>query len=292
MANYLSIDIGGTFIKYALLDEKQQLIHRQKTPTNENIDQAIIKQVTAIAADYNSRFELHGIGISTAGIVNRDRGEISYAGPTIKDYRGTNFKKALAPFQLPVHVENDVDAALLGERWKGAAAGQDNVFCITLGTGIGGAWFHDGLLDGAHSQANSVGYLLYDPETKTNFEMRASTSALNHRIKSDLGDGITAKDVFDRAKKGDASCEAVISDWTREIAAGLAQIILIADPSCIIIGGGISAQGTYLLDLIKKHIPAFLPAGFMKTDIRIAQLRNDAALYGAVSPFAGGVLPG
>ncbi|MDY0394059.1 ROK family protein [Virgibacillus halophilus] len=257
----------------------------KKTPTKENIDQAIAKQVEAIVSDYSSRNKLSGIGISTAGIVNRDQGEIAYAGPTIKDYRGTNFKKTLAAFDLPVHVENDVNAALLGERWKGAAAGEDNVFCITLGTGIGGAWFDGGLLDGAHFQANSVGYLLYERDTQTNFEMRASTSALNHMINSKFGNDMTAKEVFKQAKQGDGPCETILSDWTREIAAGLAQIILIADPGCIIIGGGVSAQGAYLLEYIQKHIPAFLPEGFMKTDIRIAQLYNDAALYGAVYPF-------
>ncbi len=257
MANYLCIDIGGTFIKYALLDDKQQLVSSQKTPTKENIDQSIIKQVTAIATEYNVRFELDGIGISTAGIVNREQGEVVYAGPTIKAYRGTNFKQALAPLNLPVHVENDVNAALLGERWKGAAVGLDNVFCITLGTGIGGAYFLDKLVDGAFFQANSVGYLVYGPNTKTNFEMRASTSALNHLIRTTFGAETTAKDVFDQAKQGDSLSEAVVIEWAREVAAGLAQIILIADPSCIIIGGGISEQGDFLLGHIKKHIPSF-----------------------------------
>src|SRR5699024_5191578 len=107
----------------------------------------------------------------------RKQGEIIYAGPTIQDYRGTNFKEALKSFQLPVHVTNDVDAALLGEIWQGEASTYDNVFCMTLGTGIGGAWLKDELMDGAHFQANAIGYLLYDEKTQTNFEMRASTSA-------------------------------------------------------------------------------------------------------------------
>lgn len=283
---YLSIDIGGTFIKFALFDEQQQLIHHQKTATKENLDHAILKQVEEIVINTMSRYTISGIGISTAGIVDRDKGEIIYAGPTIKNYRGTNFKKYLSDtFHLPVHVENDVHAALLGERWKGVAMDDQDIFCITLGTGIGGAYYHNGLMEGSYHQANSVGYLLYDSETETNFEMRASTSALNARIQSELGADLTTKQVFDHAKQGDNACNAVIAAWAREVAKGLAQIILIIDPSCIIIGGGISAQGPFLLKYIQQTIPQFLPINFMKTKIKIAKLGNDAALYGAVYPF-------
>ena len=283
---FLSIDIGGTFIKFALIDEQQQLIHQQKTATNENLDHAILKQVEEIVINTMSRYTISGIGISTAGIVDRDKGRIIYAGPTIKNYRGTNFKKYISDtFHLPVHVENDVNAALLGERWKGAAMDDQDVFCITLGTGIGGAYYHEGLMDGSYHQANSVGYLLYDSETETNFEMKASTSALNARIQSELGDDLTAKQVFDRAKQGDNTCNTVIAAWAKEVAKGLAQIILIVDPSSIIIGGGISAQGPILLKYIQQFIPQYLPINFMKTKIKIAKLGNDAALYGAVYPF-------
>ncbi|MGE6613475.1 ROK family protein [Peribacillus sp. NPDC076916] len=283
---YLSIDIGGTFIKFALIDEQQQLIHQQKTATKENLDHAILKQVEEIVINAMSRYTISGIGISTAGIVDRDKGRIIYAGPTIKNYRGTNFKKYISDtFHLPVHVENDVNAALLGERWKGAAMNDQDVFCITLGTGIGGAYYHEGLMVGSYHQANSVGYLLYDSETETNFEMKASTSALNARIQSELGDDLTAKQVFDRAKQGDNTCNTVIASWAREVAKGLAQIILIVDPSSIIIGGGISAQGPFLLKYIQQFIPQYLPINFMKTKIKVAKLGNDAALYGAVYPF-------
>ncbi|MET1177472.1 ROK family protein [Peribacillus simplex] len=285
---FLSIDIGGTFIKFALIDEQQQLIHQQKTATKENLDHAILKQVEEIVINTMSRYTISGIGISTAGIVDRDKGRIIYAGPTIKNYRGTNFKKYISDtFHLPVHVENDVNAALLGERWKGAAMDDQDVFCITLGTGIGGAYYHEGLMDGSYHQANSVGYLLYDSETETNFEMKASTSALNARIQSEIGDDLTARQVFDRAKQGDHTCNTVIAAWAREVAKGLAQIILIVDPSSIIIGGGISAQGPFLLKYIQQFIPQYLPINFMKTKIKIAKLGNDAALYGAVYPFFG-----
>lgn len=286
MGYYLTIDIGGTNIKYALMDEQHRLLDRGKTATPENTDNAILKQIDSVVEANIKKASIDGIGISTAGIVDRNKGEIIYAGPTIKDYKGTNFKKYLAEkYKLPVHVENDVNAALLGEIWKGAARNREDVFCITLGTGIGGAHYNQQLTDGFHHQANSVGYLLYDQETRTNYEQRASTSALNKRIANELGDEFTAETVFERAKNGNDICISIIESWANEVAKGLAQIILLSDPSCLLIGGGVSVQGDYLLEQIKKQIEAYLPADFLRTELRIAELFNDAALYGAVYPF-------
>ncbi|ASK60981.1 hypothetical protein CFK37_01515 [Virgibacillus phasianinus] len=286
MAEYLSIDIGGTYIKYAFMDKQGKLHGHSKVETKENIQQALLKQVESIVDEALSICTVSGVGISTAGIVDREKGEIIYAGPTIKNYKGTAIKQHLIDkFDLPVHVENDVNAALLGERWQGAAVNENDVFCMTLGTGIGGAYYQTSLMDGFNHRANSVGYLLYDEKTKTNYEARASTSALSKMIHNELGSDISTRDVFERAKRSDDACYSIIEIWSKEVAKGLAQIIILVDPKCIIIGGGISAQGDYLLDHIQKQIAQFLPSEFLKTEIKIAQLYNDAALYGAVYPF-------
>jgi len=286
MAKYLSIDIGGTFIKYAFMDEKQQLYDHHKVKTEENINGAIMTQVEQIIESAMNHCQIKGVGISTAGIVNREKGEIIYAGPTIKNYIGTKFKQHLSQkYDLPIAVENDVNAALLGEIWKGAASNLNNVFCITLGTGIGGAFYKDGLMDGFYHQANSVGYLLYDANSDSNYEMRASTSALTKLIQEKWDETMSTEELFHHAKSGDHLCISIIDSWSCEVAKGLAQIILLLDPKCILIGGGISNQGGYLLHFITKHLPTYLPNQFLKTEIKIASLFNDAALYGAVYPL-------
>lgn len=287
MAKYLAIDIGGTYIKYAYLNEQLKLEKKQKVKTKVNENQAILKQVdTIVESAMSSHHSIKGIGMSTAGIVDRVKGEIIYAGPTIKNYKGTAFKAHLSQkFNLPVHVENDVNAALLGEIWQGSGQQDSNVFCITLGTGIGGAYFNEGLLSGFNQQANAVGYMLYDEQTKTTYEMRASTQALHNLIEKEFGEKIPAKVIFEQAKDGDDKSHAIINSWTKEIAKGLAQIILIIDPETIIIGGGVSAQGSFLLNLIQNHLPHYLPNNFLKTELKIAKLFNDAALFGAVYPL-------
>lgn len=286
MGQYLAIDIGGTYIKYAFLNHNQQLSNHQKVKTKENTNHEILDQVKQIITDAASGEDINGVGISTAGIVDREKGEIIYAGPTIPNYTGTAFKTVLSEsFPFPVFVENDVNAALLGEMWKGAGCGQDDIFCVTLGTGIGGAYYHHQLIDGRHQQANAIGYLLYDEQTKTNYEMRASTAALNDMINNRFDTQTNAEDVFALAKQGDRACVTLITSWARQVAEGLAQIILLLDPKCIIIGGGVSEQGDFLLNIIRNQLTTFLPDHFLKTTLKTAQLVNHAALYGAVYPF-------
>lgn len=287
MIEYLTIDIGGTFIKYGLLDDNYHLLHKQKVETKENDNNAILHQVEAIVQEtLDNDIHIKGIGISTAGIVDREEGEIIYAGPTIPNYKGTSFKKHLSKkFDVPVAVENDVKAALKGEIWKGAGKGQKKVFCITLGTGIGGAYYEEKMIDGAYNQANSVGYLLKNIETGLNFEQRASTSALKKNVKEKHGQDLDSEEVFRLAREGDQKSLETLREWSDDVAEGLAQIILITDPRCVIIGGGISGQGDFLLQLIKDNLENYLPENFLKTELKIAELYNDAALFGAVHPF-------
>lgn len=287
MSYYLAIDIGGTFVKYGKVDTKGNLLFKNQiaTPLNEN--EAILNKVKEIITLIIEGEGLPlGIGISTAGVVNSETGEIIYAGPTIPNYLGTNFKTSLeAKFAIPVHVNNDVKAALLGEQWQGAAKGKMDVYCITLGTGIGGAYFHDQLVTGTSFKAGEVGYLLYEKETKTNYEERASTSALKIRADKELGTSVNLIELFEKARANDPDANRIIDAWTNDIAEGLAQIIILLDPQLLLIGGGVSKQGDFLLGKIEQQMENFLPKDFSKTVLKCTQLGNDAALYGAVSNY-------
>lgn len=287
MSYYLAIDIGGTFIKYGKVDTKGNLLFKNQiaTPLNEN--EAIlntVKEIITMIIEGEGR--PLGIGISTAGVVNSETGEIIYAGPTIPNYLGTNFKTSLeAKFAIPVYVNNDVKAALLGEQWQGAAKGKMDVYCITLGTGIGGAYFHDQLVTGTSFKAGEVGYLLYEKETKTNYEERASTSALKMRADKELGTSVNLIELFEKARANDPDANRIIDAWTSDIAEGLAQIIILLDPQLLLVGGGVSKQGDFLLGKIEQQMDNFLPKDFSKTVLKCTQLGNDAALYGAVSNY-------
>lgn len=287
MSYYFAIDVGGTFIKYGKVHTDGRLTFKDQiaTPINEN--GAILNKVKEIITNHiEENGRPLGIGISTAGVVDTDTGEIIYTGPTIANYRGTNFKSSIeTEFKIPVQVHNDVNAALLGEQWQGAAKDQSDVYCITLGTGIGGAYFRDQLVTGTSFKAGEIGYLLYDMETDTTYEQRASTSALKQTAENTLGSSINVIQLFEKAKANDKEANQIINKWASHIAEGLAQIIIIVDPRVLLIGGGVSKQGEFLLEKIEYQINNFLPENFNQTVLKCTELGNDAALYGAVSAY-------
>lgn len=284
-AYYLTFDIGGTTIKYGLIDENLSLIHLGQLETHQNQNGMIIQQLIQTTRKVMTTHKIIGIGVSTAGIVNRELGTIIYAGPTIPNYIGTEIKAIIShEFELPVYVENDVNAALLGEKLVGAAQDANNIYCVALGTGIGGAHLlNDHLQDGGTAQANSIGYLLYDSATQTNYEQRASTLTLQAQLSAQLH--LSVPEAFDAAKRGESLPLEIIKNWSRSVAQGLAQIILIVDPELLIIGGGVSKQEKFLLDLLNQCIPAYLPPNFYRTKLVTAHNFNDAALFGAVYRF-------
>ena len=125
MKQYICIDIGGTEIKHGVLDENEKFLAKGKVPTEAfKGGPALLKKVMGIAADYLKERKAEGICVSTAGMVDVEKGEIFYAAPLIPEYAGTKIKAGMeAEFGLPCEVENDVNCAGLAEAVSGAAAG-------------------------------------------------------------------------------------------------------------------------------------------------------------------------
>lgn len=280
--NYLGFDVGGTTIKYSVIDEDLNFLYHDTVPTNNNANNHILKVLKDVTAQVQSETKIDGIGISTAGIVSPE-GSIQYAGPTIPNYANTPIKVTIADqSKVPVNVLNDVDAALLGEVYvqKLNAAG---IYCIALGTGIGGAYLQNGkLTSGTHGKANSIGYTLFDGLTQTNYEQRCSTLALERKLKKYSTGVIKA---FEKAKAGEELFVDIITAWAFEVAAGIAEIIILFDPEYIIIGGAVSSQGDYLLSLLNQQLNVILPKDFNETKLQIATQGNKAQLIGAISAF-------
>src|SRR5699024_1697503 len=153
-----------------------------------------------------------------------------------------------------------------------------DVYCITLGTGIGGAYFRDQLVTGTSFKAGEIGYLLYDAKTDTTYEQRASTSALKKQAENTFGSPVDVIQLFEKAKEDDRDANLMIDNWASHIAEGLAQIIIILDPQVILIGGGVSKQDDFLLEKIEHQINNFLPKNFNQTVLKCTALGNDAAL--------------
>ena len=295
MMYYICIDIGGTSIKYGVLSEKGEIFIdgtvSTKVTEKENFILSDVKKLIRNILDEYRNYEIKGICVSTAGVVNPEKGEIAYAGPTIPKYTGTKIKEELEKeFSISCEVENDVNCAGLGEYWKGAGKGSKSMVCLTIGTGIGGSVILDGkLLNGIGYTAGEIGYMDVNGSYIQNI---ASSKYLVEKVqkekeeKEGITDAITGVDIFELAKKGDEICIAGINEIISNLAVGVRNIIYLLNPEVIVIGGGITAQKEYLEEKIRKEVnDGLISDMFRKTRIELAQQGNQAGLLGALYNF-------
>ena len=295
MMYYICIDIGGTSIKYGVLSEKGEIFIdgtvSAKVTEKENFILSDVKKLIRNILDEYRNYEIEGICVSTAGVVNPEKGEIAYAGPTIPKYTGTKIKEELEKeFSISCEVENDVNCAGLGEYWKGAGKGSKSMVCLTIGTGIGGSVILDGkLLNGIGYTAGEIGYMDVNGSYIQNI---ASSKYLVEKVqkekveKEGITDTITGVDIFELAKKGDEICIAGINEIISNLAVGVRNIIYLLNPEVIVIGGGITAQKEYLEEKIRKEVnDGMISDMFRKTRIELAQQGNQAGLLGALYNF-------
>lgn len=292
---YICIDIGGTSIKYGVLSEKGEIFIdgtvSTKVTEKENFILSDVKKLVRNILDEYRNYEIKGICVSTAGVVNPEKGEIAYAGPTIPKYTGTKIKEELEKeFSISCEVENDVNCAGLGEYWKGAGKGSKSMVCLTIGTGVGGSVILDGkLLNGIGYTAGEIGYMDVNGSYIQNI---ASSRYLVEKVqkekveKEGITDAITGVDIFELAKKGDEICIAGINEIISNLAVGVRNIIYLLNPEVIVIGGGITAQKEYLEEKIRNEVnDGMISDMFRKTRIELAQQGNQAGLLGALYNF-------
>lgn len=279
-------DIGGTFIKYGLFRE-DSLIFSGEIPTRSS--QGGMAVVETAAEALASLSPLDCIGISTAGQVDTRRGIIKYANPNIPGYTGTPVRELLQErFGVGVYVENDVNAAAVGEATQGAAQGVDDFLCLTYGTGIGGAVYIGGsLYRGQDFSAGEVGHLITHGEALLGkdapvlagaYETYASTTALvkaAQKLDSILTDGRRILAALHRPE-----VRQVVDRWIDEILLGLAGLIYTFNPRLIVLGGGIM-EAPYVLQSLRSRLPHFVLPGHLPVTLTPARLGNRAALIGA-----------
>lgn len=286
---YVGIDIGGTAIKHGLLDEQGTIIEKSVLPTPPEGGPGILKATVQIVEQYRAAHELAGICISTAGMVDCDKGSIFYAGPTIPNYIGTQFKAVMEErFGLPCEVENDVNCAGLAEYISGAAKGSKVAVCLTVGTGIGGCAIVNGqVLHGCSGSAMEIGYLNMHGKT---FETLGATSVLCQKVKERKG-AASAEEwdgyhVFEAAKQGDKVCLEAIDEMCDVLGEGIANICYVLNPDTVVLGGGIMAQWELLQPRMEAALKRYLgPALLAPLRLAAAQHQNDAGILGALYHF-------
>lgn len=282
------LDIGGTAIKSGLFDG-ETLSDIQETPTEARLGGAhVVQRSKDIIASYRERCSFDRIGISTAGQVDPVSGRIIYANENIPGYTGTRLGEIIAQtFHVPTAVENDVNAAAIGESVFGAGKDRREFVCLTYGTGVGGAIFSGGrLYSGCSYSAGEFGAIVTHPEDRDIgsdmfsgcYEKYASATAL---VKSAVQTDPTldsGRKIFERIDEPEV--RALVDRWTMEIVYGLITIVHMLNPECVILGGGIMEQPCVLEQLREKLYPNIMPS-FRHVQIKRAALGNRAGMLGA-----------
>ena len=293
---YLGIDIGGTAVKLGLVDDTGTVLDRaERSVSFDDYRTPILDTVQAAAADFTAgrRDTLAGIGVSATGQIDSRKGIVAGTCGSLPGWVGAPIKDRLeADYHLPVTVANDANCMCLGEVWVGAARGCTDVIGITIGTGIGGGILTGGrLLEGARGPGGGMGHYRTHPlvgvdcacGAKGCWERYASTTALVRAAKAmdpELCDG---RAIFAAAQAGRCDVLALLDRWTDEIAQGLAGMVHIFNPQRILVGGGVSAQKTLLIEPLERKVKtSVMPAFAEGLTLTAAALQNDAGLVGAV----------
>ena len=291
--NFLGIDLGGTSVKYSLIDNNGNMSVEGSFPTASTDANELLQKIIKVAEEYKKNHNIQGIGISCPGVIHPFEGKALWANFNMpKGWHEAAIKEDLENIlKIPIVVDNDVNCAALGEKWLGAGQNYHTFICIAMGTGIGsGIVINDKLYYGAGFQAGEIGYIRSNKGGTIFWEKEASTLALVRRVQDtmridrsmseDQIDLIDGKWIFDKYLV-DEKITLVLDDWADKLAGGIADAVCILNPQAVILGGGVSAQNQALLDLLLPRVRSYLPVGF-KSDVVIAKTGNKAGQLGAI----------
>lgn len=282
------LDIGGTAIKSGLYQDGALSEIRETATEAMKGGPQVVNRILEIIRDYRNICPFDKIGISTAGQVDPVRGCIIYANENIPGYTGTMLKDIMEQeFQVPTAVENDVNAAAIGEAVFGAGQNQKDFVCLTYGTGVGGAIFTNGkLYSGSSYSAGEFGCIVIHPEERDPskdlfsgcYERYASTTALVNYAKKLDASLSNGRIIFGRQEE--PYVKEIIDRWIMEIVYGLVTIVHMLNPSCAILGGGVMEQ-PYVLQQIQEKLYQNIMPSFRHVQIKKAELGNRAGMLGA-----------
>ena len=288
MKKYISIDIGGTAIKYGIVSENAEVLLKKEMKTEaQKGGPAILEKVIGIVEELKGEADA-GVCISTAGMVDIEKGEIFYSAPLIPNYIGTAFKKTVEErFGIPCEVENDVNCAGLAEYKAGAAAGSKAAVMLTIGTGIGGCILLNGeVFHGFSNSACEVGYMHMND---SDFQTLGAASILTKKVSEWKGETEKKWDgyhIFEEAKKGDKLCLLAIDEMVDILGEGIANICYVINPEVVVLGGGIMAQEQFLKERVECAVKRYLVSSIEEhTKIVFAKHQNDAGMLGAFYHF-------
>ena len=311
----IGVDLGGTNIAIGIVNEKFEIVAQGSVPTlADRPGEAIVEDMAQLCkkliADMGlTDADITSLGIASPGIVDDETGYVVYTNnlPFVNFPIIPMLRERLAIGEM--HIENDANAAAWGEAIAGAAKGSRSSVMITLGTGVGGGIVENGRISkGFNNAGGELGHIVISVDgtpctcgRRGCWEAYSSATGLINMTKEKLAEceagnrptvmtelvaqrgKVNGRTAFDGMRAGDAAATEVVNEYVKYLASGIASMINIFQPEVLSIGGGVSNEGQFLLDLViprvreQQYGTGLVPM----TDIRIAQLRNDAGIIGA-----------
>lgn len=306
----IGVDLGGTTIKIAFISNDGDILDKWEIPTDtsdggRNIVSDIAKSIEQKVTQYQKKItDFKGIGVGAPAFLNMSTGFVYQA--VNLGWKNFDLKSELEKkTNLPAIIDNDANVAAIGEMWKGAGDGSTDVLCITLGTGVGGGVIINGeIVHGVNGMAGEIGHITVLPEAgelcncgkRGCLETVASATGLVRLAMVDLSlqpqsilfnqhsqhGYINSKMIMEAAKQNDSYAVEIVNKGMFYLGLAIANIGNTINPEKIVIGGGVSKAGSFLLQSISKYFKQFaLERVSDGADLVIATLGNDAGIIGS-----------
>ncbi|MEW6045986.1 MAG: ROK family protein [Bacillota bacterium] len=291
MATVAAVDIGGTQVRAALIEGGGTILRRLAEPVERaNDGPSLTAQVAGLVRRLSG--EPLALGVSLPAVIDRTAGRVEWA-PNLPGWNGVPLGGELsAALGLPVALEYDGHAAVLGEHWAGTGRGVAELAFVIVGTGVGGGFISGGqLVRGFTNLAGAGGWMSvpaprgWDAQSacqKGFLESLIAGPALQQAAARQLGQALAPRDLFDRASAGDPACRAIVEGALEHLGWALVNVVSLLNPQLVLLGGSVGLRFAGYADrleaMIRRHAQ---PWSARAARVAPAGLGDDAGLLGA-----------
>lgn len=307
----IGVDLGGTNIKFGLVSADGKIVKRARIPTQAQTGpKPVLRRLINVVRRLMKGYPVRSIGIGAAGLIDHEHGVIRVP-PNLPGWDGTPVKEILErALGIPCAVSNDVNCCALGELRFGAGVGRSDLFCLTLGTGVGGGIIANGkLVIGANGVAGEIGHTVIFPDGQicrcgsrgclecyvgaeyivqravARLRMQGPKLKFRSLIRRYTGnrlERVTPKIISRAAQHGDECAREVIEEVGYYVGLAVSNVVQLLDPGLVVIGGGVSGFGKPLLDAIRRTVEErVIKFPGRKLSIVLSTLGDDAGVLGA-----------
>ena len=286
----LSFDIGGTDLKYGVLNKDGDILHKGKQTTPHE-KEALYKAIQNIFENAKNKFDIEGIGVSMPGIID-EKGYLVTAGALLNLY-DTPMREDLEKITgVPVYVDNDANCATYAEQWIGYGKKYSNFIFLVIGTGIGGGLIiNDQLVRGRQNAAGEFGFMQVGMDLDRNDVWNSWSfvssvrSGLVYKYKEKTGEEINGLEIYRRKDDGDLDALACIESLYESLGRGIFNLIVSFDPEIVLIGGAISANEEFI-EGVNESVHQLLKRrtdmkNYSLPEIKASKFYNDSGIIGA-----------